>query len=528
MSPSKTKSFVLLLLLFTQVWTLSGCGGKNDFPPRPTDTPAAAAPTAAPVLTQAPATPVPTVAAKPTEANSTGAVAKGTGEDEFDARSLPKFADAEVIYEDKALLIYVTPADVVTVVDFTRQELTALGWQEFIQANTSQEDDPTLETMTFLKDGQELSVFITVAPAQGNKTSVQYSFPTLTTQIEAAPTTELIPTEESIIVEIEPTEASSTEMPDLPIPTDAQGVSYDADLGEITFTIPTEIKKVVEFYRQELKKKDWVEDEIVSLIEDTFGSLEFTKGEASLSFTLFRLGEDTEVTISIDGLSAAAEPSTDDTGVTTTEGSTPEESNEPLVAEDKDGLPVPNNYENFSDENSPYRRSLYATSPSPVKALFEFYQRELSARGWLALPSTLGATDTEATQLYENPDGQLDLRLTKNDSGGTDINLTVKMVAAAKKDGILPPSGQVRIYFGNFTDGQIIFNINQKEIKVEVQDPGQNSMKGVPFVDLPPGEHAFTLTLPGQAPIEDKLKVGSDETWALAGGPGGALPLQMY
>jgi hypothetical protein len=160
--------------------------------------------------------------------------------------------------------------------------------------------------------------------------------------------------------------------------------------------------------------------------------------------------------------------------------------------------------------------------------VFEFYNRELADRGWLALPGTIGATDTEATQLYENPDGQLDLRLTKNDFGGTDINLTVKMIAAAKKDGILPPAGQARIYFGNFADGPIIFNIDQKEIKVEVQDPGQTSMEGVPFVDVAPGEHAFTLTLPGETPMTDKITVGEDETWALAGGPGGALPLQMY
>jgi hypothetical protein len=167
-------------------------------------------------------------------------------------------------------------------------------------------------------------------------------------------------------------------------------------------------------------------------------------------------------------------------------------------------------------------------SPADLKTVLEFYKRELSARDWRALPSTVGATDTEATQLYENEEGQLHLRLNTNAAGGTDINLVVKMVAAAKKAEILPPAGQVRIYFGNFTEGQVVFNINQKEVKVEVQEPSQDSMEGVPFIDLLPGQHPFTLTIPGEAPSSDQLEVGPDEVWGLMAGPGGALPLQLY
>ncbi|HXW00003.1 MAG TPA: hypothetical protein VEC93_16405, partial [Anaerolineae bacterium] len=92
----------------------------------------------------------------------------------------------------------------------------------------------------------------------------------------------------------------------------------------------------------------------------------------------------------------------------------------------------------------------------------------------------------------------------------------------------LPPAGQVRIYFGNFTEGQVVFNIDQKEVKVEVQEPSQDSMEGIPFIDLPPGQHAFTLTIPGEAPSNDQLEVGPDEVWGLMAGPGGALPLQLY
>lgn len=625
--------WVIPFFMSVLVIVLSGCGGQSEsqsVTPAATSTPVPP-PSAAPAEPEPTATPAPTATVAPTvaaveptaEQRAESRVESPDGE--LDMRTLPRFADAEVIYEDKATTIYVTPAEVAAVADFSRRELGVLGWQEYTQPNTAMADDPTMKQMTFKKDGQGLSVFITVAPAQDNKTSVQYApiplladLPALAdarniefsdSQLYLGYTTpsdfnaviafyreqlvapeweevadrsvieaekaqllfagkemalwlELTPagdgltqvvlqplgseeiaalanpetptpeatedTEPAATEEAEPVETGGSGLEQLPLPSDAQEVVYDSDFQEITFNSPSNINKLVEFYRQALPAQGWAEDETIALVSPSLAALEFAQGDASLSLTIMNLGagQDTDVILSVSGEMAAA-PGTDSNVSETDESSPPADAGE-LVAEDKDGLPVPDNYENFSDENSPYRRSLYVTSPSPVKALFEFYNRELSARGWLALPSTVGATDDQATQLYENPDGQLDLRLTKNSSGGTDINLTVKMIAAAKKDGILPPSGQARIYFGNFTDGQIVFNIDQKEIKVEVQNPGQTSMEGVPFVDVPPGEHVFTLTLPGETPLSDKITVGQDETWALAGGPGGALPLQMY
>jgi hypothetical protein len=611
--------WVIPFFLSVLVAVLTGCGGQSasqSVTPAATSTPIPP-PTAAPAEPEPTATPAPTVAVvEPTAAQRVESRVESPG-GEPDMRTLPRFADAEVIYEDKATTIYVTPAEVATVAEFSRRELGALGWQEYTQPNTAMADDPSMEQMTFKKDGQGLSVFITIAPAQDNKTSVQYApiplladLPALAdarniefsdsqlylgyttpshfdavvafyreqldapewqevadrsvveperTQLlfagkEMALWLELTPAGDGLTKvvlkplgseeiaalanpetptpeateETGPAESGGSGLKQLPLPSDAQEVVYDTDFQEITFNSPSNINRLVEFYRQALPAQGWTEDDTIALVSPSLAALEFTQDDASLSLTIMNLGpgQNTDVTLSVSG-ELAAGSGTDSDASETDESPSPADAGE-LVAEDKDGLPVPDNYENFSDENSPYRRSLYVTSPSPVKALFEFYNRELAARGWLALPGTVGATDEKATQLYQNPDGELDLRLTKNSSGGTDINLTVKMISAAKKDGILPPSGQARIYFGNFADGQIVFNINQKEIKVEVQDPGQTSMKGVPFIDVPPGEHAFSLTLPGEVPMTDKITVGQDETWALVGGPGGALPLQMY
>ena len=147
---------------------------------------------------------------------------------------------------------------------------------------------------------------------------------------------------------------------------------------------------------------------------------------------------------------------------------------------------MPDDYTNFGSESSPYRHSVTATSPSALKAVLEFYRRELPARKWQELPSTVGATDTQATLMFENKGEQarLVLELTRNADGGTDINATAKLEGAAKQAGALPPSGQARIYLGNITDGQVVFTINQKEIKVGVQSPNPASMKDIPSVDV--------------------------------------------
>jgi hypothetical protein len=196
---------------------------------------------------------------------------------------------------------------------------------------------------------------------------------------------------------------------------------------------------------------------------------------------------------------------------------------------DKDGIPLPEDYTSYEGENSAFRFGAKVSSPSPLKAVLALLRVELAARKWAELPATVAATDDKATLLFASPDrGKLELKLMRNNSGGTDVVLTVRSEAAAKAAGALPPAGKARIYFGNITGAQVVFTIDKQEIKVPVDVPGKTSMEGVPFVDLVPGWHGCTLTLKGRPPISDKVEVGADETWALVGGPGGALAVQLY
>jgi hypothetical protein len=199
-----------------------------------------------------------------------------------------------------------------------------------------------------------------------------------------------------------------------------------------------------------------------------------------------------------------------------------------LKAEDKDGLPVPENYTDYSGEQTPYYRSITASSPSSLKAVLNFYKHELPLNKWKELPGALVGADKGVVAFENDKQDRLEVKLTVNSKKGTDIVLTVKSKGPAKEAGIIPPAGKARIYFGNATDNPVEFAIEKKTYTVKQQSTSDPSMKDAPYVDVAPGSYPFTLTLKGQKPAGDKIEVGADETWGLIAGPGGALPLRMY
>jgi hypothetical protein len=202
---------------------------------------------------------------------------------------------------------------------------------------------------------------------------------------------------------------------------------------------------------------------------------------------------------------------------------------ETIKAEDKDGLPVPANYTNYSGESSAFIHTITADSPSPLKAVLAFYRKELKDRKWRELPGKNPVTATQAILPFENDKKEhLSVKLVGNADKTTGITVTVRMEAAAIAAGVVPPAGKARVYLGNMTEGPVVFTLNEKKYNVKKESTNDKSMKDAPFADLPPGKHAFTLTMPGKAPIKDTFEMGADETWGLVAGPGGALPIRMF
>jgi hypothetical protein len=200
-----------------------------------------------------------------------------------------------------------------------------------------------------------------------------------------------------------------------------------------------------------------------------------------------------------------------------------------LKAEDKDGLPVPDNYTDYEGETSTFLHSITANSPSPLKTVLEFYRKELKSGKWHELSAIPGNTNGKALLTFENEQKErLVVKLIRNKDGKTGISLSVRKDGEAKAAGIVPPPGKARVYLGNMTDGSVVFILDKKKYDIKKQSTNDKSMKGVPFADLAPGKHAFTLILSGQKPVKDTFEVGADETWGLIAGPGGALPIRMY
>jgi hypothetical protein len=191
---------------------------------------------------------------------------------------------------------------------------------------------------------------------------------------------------------------------------------------------------------------------------------------------------------------------------------------------------VPNDFETDYDKTglgSQFRKPLNGVSAADLATLVDFYRRELPARGWQEQTEAAVIDDNQAKLIFEMPGEILTVKLSQV-SQGTEIDLVQKSTDAAKAEGILPPTGQARVYFiGGFQVTGMTISINQQTIKV----PSIESVtkpEDTPYLDLPPGEYTYTLSGPDQEASSDVIEVGPDESWILMISPGEALAIQGY
>jgi hypothetical protein len=255
---------------------------------------------------------------------------------ELTAADLPIMADASDIqlnntgaaYSDKLFVTYTTPADFETVTSFYRQKLAELGWQ-FQEDNTLTAENQMLLFFEKAETSEaEASLGLSLSQNKAKQTVVALgTIPAGTEEAALEPATE--PETETEPIDLETTDLPTSEdiqiessaqlnAQDLPIPPDAQALTYEADFEEITYTSNLDIKTLVDFYRINLQSQRWQEDEPFSTVEENIALLTFDQGDASLSFTLFNNGIDdsTEVTISASGLAWENAETTDSSEVT--------------------------------------------------------------------------------------------------------------------------------------------------------------------------------------------------------------------
>ncbi len=157
--------------------------------------------------------------------NPSGAAAQSGTSPGFDTSRLPRVSGAKQIYASPVTTMFTTPATVAQTADATRKLLTADGWQVYTMPHTAYAKNPNSSTTSLKKGSQALTVFIGVAPAQGNATSVQYG-----------------PAPMKV---------------DLPFPKDGTAIEYDPFTGIVNCLTAEPLDKTLAFYREALGKLGW-------------------------------------------------------------------------------------------------------------------------------------------------------------------------------------------------------------------------------------------------------------------------------
>jgi hypothetical protein len=143
----------------------------------------------------------------------------------FDTSQLPRMPGAKEIFASATSTIFVSPKPIGPTADSIETALAAAGWQKYVAPHTAYRQDSTMRTMNLKKGSHALNVFITVAPAQNNAISVQYSM--LPLKI------------------------------DLPFTKDASKIEYSPERPSLKLITAAPVEQTLDFYRKEMAERGW-------------------------------------------------------------------------------------------------------------------------------------------------------------------------------------------------------------------------------------------------------------------------------
>ena len=300
--------------------------------------------------------------------------------------------------------------------------------------------------------------------------------------------------------------------PPLAMPDDASSVVYDGDSGSLSFSSAKTVKDLAAFYRDLAKQQGWQEQPSVinkdNMVELTF----MTKGEDVATITVMKMGEQSEITAEGKALESKTAATADAGGTTPAADAAP-----PLVAIDKDGLPIPDGLGNMGSTRTQFSHAVNFSAPNSVADIVAFYRAELGKKGWKEDAAKLG--DSEAELKFTAPDGPATLSLKRN-GDMTDAELTVSEKAKAAASPLAPKPGMVKLVFGNMSDNPADVIIGSKHVKMT---PGQGAKApDGPTLEVKPGN----ITVKSKS-AKESFTAGPDEIWMVAVGPGGLMVVKQ-
>lgn len=319
------------------------------------------------------------------------------------------------------------------------------------------------------------------------------------------PTPTPVPTDTPVAEETPTADDASVAMTvaDWPTPSDATEIEISDET--LSFKTALLLKDVADFYRPVYEEHGLDASCLEDVGDYTSVSCSYSNGDVTVSFFAFEGFNNTEVEIEVINYGLASSDDSDGLGVT-----------------EEEGLPLPDDHTGYSFEGGEFRSMIALSSPSDVATLVAFFQTELADRGWTL--EDVEETAAETTLQFSGSDGELVVTLTPGEE--TEAVLVQRNRAAAEEAGILPPTGQARLYLVNFTAGELTVAIDGQTIEVP-PEAGMESPDDAPMLDLPPGTYDVTTTVGGSS-VTDEIVVGPDESWALLLDEIGALPMQMY
>jgi hypothetical protein len=427
-------------------------------------------------------------------------------------------------------------ADVSTVLAFYRHELAARNWKEETQGAVVNPGDVTLTfsppegSSAVLKLGRKYDLTTVRLVQQLPKAAAKAEPATVDPadaiikqaqeMVRAATADALAPTKS-------PKAAQSANQPaetlrplagnvaPVPVPETAEEVDFTG--GRLEFNVAASIKSVAEFYRATMRQQGWRAQSSV-INNANMAVLDFSKAGKSVSFTVMRMGDKTNVTADGSALDvAAAKP---------VEAAAPVQvSAEDLEVEQSGDLPVPKRHTMAVGTKTPFRRELNANVPLELATVLGFYRRELGKLNWKEDSKGSANAPDNVVLAFSSAEGPALLKLGRKD-GETTVSLTVKNSDAAAKASVAPKRGQAKLLISNPNDVEAAITINNQTIKAAA-GAGMKGPDG-PTLDLAPGKYKFSIKLAGKPASNDELEVGADETWGLLVAPAGALPMHVY
>lgn len=293
--------------------------------------------------------------------------------------------------------------------------------------------------------------------------------------------------------------------PPLPMPDDATDVQYEADAGSLQFNSAKSVKDLSEFYRS-LAKTMGLAEQAAVINKENMAVLTFMKGEKMLNVTVMMMGNKAMVTA--DGSLLEGK---------TTEQADAAAAAPPLVAIDKDGLPIPDGLGNMGATRTQFSHAVNFSASNSVPDIVAFYRAELAKKNWKE--DSAKVSNDAADLKFTAPDGPATLSLKRN-GDMTDAELTVTEKAKAAASPLAPKPGMVKLVFGNMSDNPADVVVAGKHVKMT---PGQGAKApDGPTLEVKPGN----ITVVSKN-AKESFTAGPDEIWMVAVGPGGLMVVKQ-